>query len=264
MRLLASSVLLALCAACASNPDARSVDVDAQLATLREALVHVERPDPDSPLLLADASAVASAIDDAQAQRLFAPLASRWRDLSLARTRIGAGSLAWLERCEGLERLDLRGCVGVDDAFVARVARLPRLSELVLAGTRAGDGCIDDLLAAPALRRVWLWRSGATPAGLARLATRPGLCADGGAKPDSIAAEVEPKPEFVNLLPPPGEAPLPATQVPINVNCPVSGAPVDARRTRLHAGRLVGFCCENCPKDFDADPKKYEGALPKP
>ena len=90
MRLLASSVLLALCAACASNPDARSVDVDAQLATLREALVHVERPDPASPLLLADASAVASSIDDARAELLFAPLASRWRDLSLARTGIGA------------------------------------------------------------------------------------------------------------------------------------------------------------------------------
>jgi YHS domain-containing protein len=139
----------------------------------------------------------------------------------------------------------------VDDAFVARVARLPRLAELVVAGTRAGDGCVDALLAAPALRRAWLWRSDVGAAGLARLATRPGLVADGGAKPDARAAEVEPKPEFVNLL-------------PINVNCPVSGAPVDARRTRVHAGRLVGFCCENCPKDFDADPKKYEGALPKP
>jgi len=264
VRLVAIVLWSILCVACASNPDGRAVDREAQLALLRTALVHVEQPDPASPLLLADAAAVASAIDDAEASRLFAPLATEWSDLSLARTRIGAGSLAWLERCVNLERLDLRGCAGVDDAFVARVARLPRLAELVVAGTRAGDGCVDALLAAPALRRAWLWRSGVGAAGLARLATRPGLVADGGAKPDARAAEVEPKPEFVNLLPPPGEAPLPPAQVPINVDCPVSGAPVDARRTRVHAGRLVGFCCENCPKDFDADPKKYEGALPKP
>ena len=264
MRCIAAGALAALCVACASTKGAAAVDHAAQLDLLRAALVHVERPDPASALYLADASAVASSIDDAQAERLFAPLAAEWLDLSLARTRIGTASLGWLERCEKLERLDLRGCDGVDDAFVARIARLPHLSELVLAGTRAGDGCVDALLAAPSLRRVWLWKSGATGAGLARLATRAGLLADGGSKPDSIAAEVEPKPEFVNLLPPPGESPLPATQVPINVDCPVSGAPVDARRTRVHQGRLVGFCCENCPKTFEADPKKYEGALGKP
>ena len=44
---------------------------------------------------------------------------------------------------------------------------------------------------------------------------------------------------------------------PINLNCPVSGKAVKAEHTLAYEGNSVGFCCENCPKAFEKEPKKY-------
>lgn len=257
---------LLLVTACAStdNGTPHVASSRAAIDDLRAALIHVEQPDPQSPLLQVDAAAVADTIDDTNARALFAPLAGQISDLSLARTRITAASIDWLQACKALRRLDVRACRGVDDAFVQAIATLPHLEELVLARTATTDASIDALLAAPALKHVWLWKSAVTAQGLARCAARDGLLVDAGLRPDDSKAEVEPKPEFVNLLPMPGEPALDAALVPVNVNCPVTGAPVDAKRTRTVKGRVVGFCCANCPKVFDAEPAKYEAALPKP
>jgi len=256
-------LVLGSCAAPSSvtpQPAAESRALD----QLRAALVHVEQPDPQSPLLQVDTAAIADSVDDTKARALLAPLASQISDLSLARTHISAASVEWLLQCKSLRRLDVRACAGVDDAFVQAVAALPHLEELVLARTATTDASIDALLGAPSLKRVWLWKSAVTPQGLARCAAREGWLVDAGQRPTDSSAEVEPKPEFVNLLPMPGEPALEAALIPINVNCPVTGAPVDAKRTRTVKGRVVGFCCANCPKAFDADPAKYEAALPKP
>lgn len=39
--------------------------------------------------------------------------------------------------------------------------------------------------------------------------------------------------------------------------CPVSGQPAKAANTVDYKGGKVQFCCENCPKKFQADPSKY-------
>lgn len=39
--------------------------------------------------------------------------------------------------------------------------------------------------------------------------------------------------------------------------CPVSGQPAKADKTVEFNGGKVQFCCENCPKAFQADTKKY-------
>jgi YHS domain-containing protein len=41
------------------------------------------------------------------------------------------------------------------------------------------------------------------------------------------------------------------------LKCPVSGKPVDATKTVDFNGGKVAFCCENCPKAFAKDTKKY-------
>ena len=41
------------------------------------------------------------------------------------------------------------------------------------------------------------------------------------------------------------------------VTCPVSGQPVDAAATEKYLGKDVYFCCENCPKAFKKDTKKF-------
>jgi hypothetical protein len=43
------------------------------------------------------------------------------------------------------------------------------------------------------------------------------------------------------------------------LKCPVSGKPAVADKTVDFNGGKVQFCCENCPKAFNANPKKFAG-----
>ncbi len=47
----------------------------------------------------------------------------------------------------------------------------------------------------------------------------------------------------------------------IQVTCPVTGEPVDAKVFTEYAGSKVLFCCKGCVKKFNADPAKYKSAL---
>jgi len=52
----------------------------------------------------------------------------------------------------------------------------------------------------------------------------------------------------------------------VNATCPVSGSPVNPKYALVHTSaagpRVIGFCCPNCPKEFWADPAKFEAKLP--
>jgi YHS domain-containing protein len=47
------------------------------------------------------------------------------------------------------------------------------------------------------------------------------------------------------------------------VKCPVSGKPINAEHRLEYEGKQVYFCCPNCPKAFEADPKKFLEKLPQ-
>jgi YHS domain-containing protein len=47
------------------------------------------------------------------------------------------------------------------------------------------------------------------------------------------------------------------------VNCPVSGKPINPTASLEHEGKKVYFCCEGCPNAFKADPNKYLAKLPQ-
>jgi YHS domain-containing protein len=57
----------------------------------------------------------------------------------------------------------------------------------------------------------------------------------------------------------PGPATVPATQpVAINKLCPVTKDPVDPKiPTVEYKVKTIGFCCDDCIKEFKADPEKY-------
>ena len=42
-----------------------------------------------------------------------------------------------------------------------------------------------------------------------------------------------------------------------SAKCPVSGADAKEDKTVEYLGKKVYFCCENCPKAFEKDPKKF-------
>lgn len=242
-------------AADAPRPDAQAV------LALRAALVHVEELPAGSGELWIDFAAVATDIDDAALRRLLEPLREHTVELSLARTRVSDAGAAWLAGLPRLRRLDLRA-TPVGDAGVAALGQHPTLAQLVLAQTAAGDAAVPALQSMPALERVWTWNCALSPQGLAALrAGRPALRIDDGAAPGAAALEVEPEVAFSTDRPVPEQGSASAAPAPLNRLCPVSGNPVDARYAVVHEGRVIGFCCPNCPKSFWEDPAKFAAAL---
>jgi YHS domain-containing protein len=56
----------------------------------------------------------------------------------------------------------------------------------------------------------------------------------------------------------PAVTPTTTPSVAINKFCPVTREAVDPKiPTMQYKGMTIGFCCEDCIKDFKADPEKY-------
>lgn len=49
----------------------------------------------------------------------------------------------------------------------------------------------------------------------------------------------------------------------LNATCPVSGDDADPTMTTEYKGRTLAFCCEDCIKEFEKNPKKYLAKLEK-
>lgn len=226
------------------------------LAKLREALVHVEPISKDSPLLWIDFSAPAKTIGDGEAAALLEPVLEFVADLSLSRSEITDLTVMLAARMPKLSRLDLRD-TAVTDAGVAALAGHPRLEELVLPQTQLTDAVVPFLLKIPGLRKVFLWNSGVTIQGIANLRLgREDLVIEAGDAGEARPIETEAKVVLTKPVPvPPSSGAAPA---PANTTCPVTGKPVDPAYQVVFRGRVIGFCCPNCPAAFWADPEKYD------
>ncbi len=225
------------------------------VASLRARLIHVEAVAQGSNELLIDFAAPALQITDADVQALLAPLKLNVADLSLGRSGITDASMDFVAQLPNLRRLDVRR-TAITDAGVAKLVGLTRLEELIVAQTRLTDAAVDSLLAMPALRRVYVWRSGLSADAAARLRRERGaLVVDNGDAPDSTPTEAE----QVVLLGKPAPVTTPSELLkPMNANCPVTGKPVDPKYVIVFEGKVIGFCCPNCPGQFWAEPGKYE------
>ncbi|MBM3975967.1 MAG: hypothetical protein FJ299_03120 [Planctomycetes bacterium] len=232
------------------------------VAKLRAKLLHVQRRTPDSPLLWIDAAAIAPTLRDDQALEWLGPLAPHIADLSLARSGVGDALAPLLARMERLERLDL-SATRIGPVTLRALGGLPELRELVLTRTALVTCTVEDFAGMPALANLRVWNSGLQRSVIEALqAARPNLRIDDGTDLRSQPLETE---EALALT---SDAPLstagaeaPAA-VPINTICPVSGAPIKPGFTREHEGRLIGFCCNQCPLAFDADPGSFAAKLP--
>ncbi|GMU22828.1 MAG: hypothetical protein AMXMBFR13_29120 [Phycisphaerae bacterium] len=277
-------------AAPSALPDVRVAAADSSaLAALQAHFVHIEPVVQGSNLLRLNFAAAAARTTDAEAVRLLEPVLEQIESLSLSRCRVGDETMALLAGAPHLRRLDLRASQ-VTDAGVAALARAVSLRELVLTGTRLSDEAVKHLLSTPNLRRVYLWKSGLGPDAVSRLRRqRPDLHVDAGDTPLATSIEVEPEIKFTSEAPLPQSQPagsvaanIPSKPKPagaskpdsasssaaaklavVNTTCPISGKPVDARYSIVHNGRVIGFCCPNCPGQFWADPAKYEAKLPQ-
>ena len=230
------------------------------LAALDAAFVHHERRTPDAPGLWLDAAAIAPTFDGAAFARLVQPLAPWTAELSLARTPLTDADLAGLGAFTELVKLDLRA-TKITSAALAQLRGHARLAELVVSQTALDDGALDVLLSLPALRKLTAWKSGLSSEALARLASeRPQLVVV-GAESAAVALESEGELAFSSDRPLPGYEEIPEDERPINAKCPVSDSPVNPKYTVVHEGRVIGFCCPNCPGQFTAEPAKFAEKL---
>lgn len=240
----------------------------AAIARLRDKLAHVAPISAADALLSINFNAPSASIDDATATQLLTPLVGSIGDLSLARTKAARATLALARTMPRLQRLDLRA-TPITAADLKALEGHPVLAELVLAQTTLTDDAADVIASLPALRRVYVWHSGLSDAAIAALRSRkPDLSIDAGDTLTTPALEQEPDIALSSEAPPPGTPAAPPADLatllkPINTTCPVSGAPVDPKYSVLYEGRVIGFCCPNCPKEFWADPQKFLAKLPK-
>lgn len=233
----------------------------AALEALRRDLAHVQPVSQTDPLLWIDFAAPAAEMDDARVRALLEPLVEHVAELSLARTKIGDTTLELIARMPHLRKLDLRATL-VTDAGARWLAAAPRLRELIAAQTSLGDATLAELAKSGALERLVLWNSAATEAGIAALqAARPALVIESGALPNAAVLEAESEVKFTSDAPLPGAEAVPAALTPLNARCPVSDAPVNPKYAVVFEGKVVGFCCPNCPKEFWADPKAFAEKL---
>ncbi len=233
----------------------------AAIAALEGALVHVSPMSPEDNLLTIDFAAPASTTDDAKAIGLLKAVRLQAGDLSLARTRITDAALDVVAEMPNLRRLDLRG-TDVTDAGLDKLRGMAKLEEIVLAKTKLTPGATETLVAMPALRRVYVWASGLEREGIEALRIeRPELMIDTGDSTADAPPELEPAFKFTSDAPPPTAPAAAASLTPVNTVCPVSGSPVNAKYSVVYEGKVIGFCCPNCPKEFWAEPEKFLAKL---
>lgn len=234
----------------------------AAIAALEGALVHVSPMLPDDNLLTIDFAAPASKTDDATAIGLLKAVKLQAGDLSLARTKVTDAVLDVVAEMPNLRRLDLRD-TEVTDAGLARLQGLAKLQELVLAKTRLTPAATEILAVMPGLKRVYVWASGLEIEGIEALrVSRPELMIDTGDSTADAPPELEPAFKFTSEAPPPGTPVVASVSLtPVNTVCPVTGSAVNPKYSVVYDGKVIAFCCPNCPKEFWAEPEKFLSKL---
>jgi uncharacterized membrane protein/YHS domain-containing protein len=247
------------------EPEGPSPAPEAVLTTLRDRLVHVQPIEAGSVELWIDFAAAAKTADDAAVRELLTPVVNHVGELSLARTQITDASLELIAAMPALSRLDLRE-TAITDAGIALLAQHAQLRELVVSRTQLSDAVLDSLQDLPALTKLWIWEAGLSDEGLLALrVAMPQVQIVAGDLEGAVALETEGEIEFTSDAPdydadPNAEASEGETVVslaPINTVCPVSGKPVVAQYSVVFDGRVIGFCCPNCPKTFWDDPQTF-------
>lgn len=181
-------------------------------------------------------------------------------ELDLRGTAVTDAGLANIAGLTNLTRLHLER-TGVTDEGLAHLKGLSSLAYLNLYETAVTDKGVAQLGGLKALRKLYLWQTKVTPEGAKALsAAIPELIVNRGEELAIVAATPAPAPPAA--APKADDAKVQPGK-PINAICPVSDKPVDAQFTVAFEGKTIGFCCNNCPKAFAKDAKKFVAKIPE-
>ena len=229
-----------------ATPLARVTPDEGAIEALRARQIHVEVIDPVSGTLWIDAGAARGLTDD-EVSPWFGPVAGAIADLSFAGTEVGDGAARFAASLPRLERLDVSN-TRVTSAGLATLVDAPRLARLNVTATGIDDDAIDALAAMASLRELFAFDTGISREGAARLAAdRADIALVVDTSPPAAVLDVESPPVLLAAQ----------SLKAVNTMCPVSGGPVDPAFQIIHDGRVVGFCCSECPTRFWADPNAF-------
>jgi YHS domain-containing protein len=205
----------------------------------------------DSDLLVVNLSLAGKQTTDAElAEVKNLPKVSQ---LNLANTAVTDAGLANVAGLTELTSLHLEK-TAVTDAGLANLKNLAKLDYLNLYGTGVTDAGLANLSGLKNLKRLYLWQSKVTDAGVASLKKAvPSVVVNRGEELAIVVKPPEPAPDKAAA---PSSASASASK-PLNSLCPVSGKAVVLPNVLTHDEKLVGFCCDKCPKAFAKEPAKY-------
>jgi len=210
----------------------------------------------DSDLVVVNLSLGGKQITDAEVSEVKnLPKVSQ---LNLANTAVTDAGLANVAGLSELTSLHLEK-TGVTDAGLANLKNLSKLEYLNLYGTAVTDKGLANLSGLKNLKKLYLWQTKVTDAGVSALKKADaGLVVNRG---EELAIVVKP-PEAAPAAKPADAKPADGKTVatgakPLNSKCPVSGKDVVLPNVLTYEGKLVGFCCDKCPKAFEKEPAKY-------
>jgi len=109
----------------------------------------------------------------------------------------------------------------------------------------------------PKLKQLYLWQTKVTPAAAKAFAdtlTDSDQLQRWQDEIEQLKAKIKSERLTVNAGTP-ATPPATTNAAPVNVQCPVSGKPVDLSRTLIYEGSLIAFCCDDCKAKFQQDPK---------
>lgn len=203
-------------AAAAAPPTAAAIAAAAPPVNARDEKVIALEKEVGSPILQVaqnDAGLtfnvinVADKFDDATFAK-FAPIADRFSDLNLGRSKLTDAGLASLAGMKNLQRLRLEN-TGITDAGLDAISGLPKLEYLNLYGTKITDAGLAKLEKLANLKSLYVWQTGVTkPAAEALHAKLPKLIINMGWE-TVIGAPTPPPVAVAAPTPPPAPAAAP-------------------------------------------------------
>jgi uncharacterized membrane protein/mono/diheme cytochrome c family protein/YHS domain-containing protein len=244
-----------------SSESAPEAPPPAAIEALKNAGVHCARLGADSGRLWIDFSVAAQPLDAKGIDELLYPLAPFVEHLSLSKCDVPQYLLDRPGDFLNVSRLDLRAS-RVTDEMLERISQLPALRELILASTSISDVGLMHLENSVTLRKLYVWNCKISATALTTLKTTlPNCVIDQGDALDSVALESESEVKLSGDAPLLDSVPIPSSLQPENSVCPVSGSPVNPKYTIVYEGKVIGFCCPNCPKSFWQDPDSFLAKL---
>lgn len=240
---------------------------DLAIAGLNASLAHWQPVEPGSKQLWISFAPFTENANDEIVEQLLGTIPEYIEELNLGRTRITGSTMNLVGAMSNLRSLNLAQ-TPLGDWDIGLLEGHQHLEDLVLSQTQITDASAEVFLSMPNLSELYLWGTGFSTKGIADLREQlPEVMIDFGDSFYDEPLEVEAELVFTSDAPlidaPADEQSNPTEPVntvrltPSNTTCPVSGKPVDPLYTVVYDGKVIGFCCPNCPKTFWEDPSQF-------